>query len=244
MAAQNIFAKVLDRVRAANDALVTAGELPAGIDQSRVVVEPPRDPTPWRHGDQCRHGAGQGRRQEAARSGRGHRRQAARRSADRQGGRGGAGLHQPDAEAGRLGEELRAVIDAGLDYGRGDVGNGEPVNVEYVSANPTGPMHVGHCRGAVFGDALANLLDFRRLQGHARILHQRCRRAGRCARPLGFPALPRGAGRGHRRDPGRALSRRLSEAGRRSARQGVRRFTRAKSRKASGCRSRAPRPSR
>ena len=48
----------------------------------------------------------------------------------------------------------------GADYGRGDRGGGEPVNVEYVSANPTGPMHVGHCRGAVFGDALANLLDF------------------------------------------------------------------------------------
>ncbi len=57
-------------------------------------------------------------------------------------------------------EELRTVIDAGLDYGRGDAGRGEAVNVEYVSANPTGPMHVGHCRGAVFGDALANLLAF------------------------------------------------------------------------------------
>jgi arginyl-tRNA synthetase len=55
-------------------------------------------------------------------------------------------------------EELRTVIDAGVDYGRSDVGHGEAVNVEYVSANPTGPMHVGHCRGAVFGDALANLL--------------------------------------------------------------------------------------
>ena len=49
---------------------------------------------------------------------------------------------------------------AGADFGRGTVGQGAPVNVEYVSANPTGPMHVGHCRGAVFGDALANLLAF------------------------------------------------------------------------------------
>ncbi len=58
------------------------------------------------------------------------------------------------------GEELRVVLAAGADYGRSDIGKGEKVNVEYVSANPTGPMHVGHGRGAVFGDALANLLAF------------------------------------------------------------------------------------
>ncbi len=52
------------------------------------------------------------------------------------------------------------MLDAGADYGRSSIGGGQPVNVEYVSANPTGPMHVGHCRGAVVGDALANLLAF------------------------------------------------------------------------------------
>ncbi len=52
------------------------------------------------------------------------------------------------------------ILAAGAQYGRGDVGQDERVNVEYVSANPTGPLHIGHCRGAVFGDALANLLDF------------------------------------------------------------------------------------
>jgi arginyl-tRNA synthetase len=57
-------------------------------------------------------------------------------------------------------EELRLVMAAGSDYGRSEIGRGEKVNVEYVSANPTGPMHVGHGRGAVFGDALANLLSF------------------------------------------------------------------------------------
>jgi arginyl-tRNA synthetase len=57
-------------------------------------------------------------------------------------------------------EELRLVLEAGKDYGRSNLGRGEKVNVEYVSANPTGPMHVGHGRGAVFGDALANLLTF------------------------------------------------------------------------------------
>jgi arginyl-tRNA synthetase len=55
---------------------------------------------------------------------------------------------------------LRMVLERGASYGQSTVGKGEAVNVEYVSANPTGPMHVGHCRGAVFGDALANLLAF------------------------------------------------------------------------------------
>ncbi|MEZ2130575.1 MULTISPECIES: arginine--tRNA ligase [unclassified Sinorhizobium] len=55
---------------------------------------------------------------------------------------------------------LASMISAGIDFGRSAIGEGKKVNVEYVSANPTGPMHVGHCRGAVVGDALANLLAF------------------------------------------------------------------------------------
>ncbi|MBX4940905.1 arginine--tRNA ligase [Rhizobium binae] len=55
---------------------------------------------------------------------------------------------------------LASIIASGTDYGRSTLGAGRKVNVEYVSANPTGPMHVGHCRGAVVGDALANLLAF------------------------------------------------------------------------------------
>jgi arginyl-tRNA synthetase len=55
---------------------------------------------------------------------------------------------------------LRMVLEQGESYGRSAIGKGEAVNIEYVSANPTGPMHVGHTRGAVFGDALANLLAF------------------------------------------------------------------------------------
>src|SRR5215468_3694381 len=55
---------------------------------------------------------------------------------------------------------VTTILKHGAAYGRLDLGHGERVNVEYVSANPTGPMHVGHCRGAVFGDALANLLEF------------------------------------------------------------------------------------
>ena len=57
-------------------------------------------------------------------------------------------------------DTLRAVLRQGSSYGQSAIGAGEKVNVEYVSANPTGPMHVGHCRGAVFGDALASLLQF------------------------------------------------------------------------------------
>src|SRR5271157_5273439 len=53
---------------------------------------------------------------------------------------------------------LPDILRAGIAYGDSEVGNGVRVNVEYVSANPTGPMHIGHCRGAVVGDALANLL--------------------------------------------------------------------------------------
>jgi arginyl-tRNA synthetase len=55
---------------------------------------------------------------------------------------------------------LREAVRSGSQYGKSDIGRGGAVNVEYVSANPTGPMHVGHGRGAVFGDALANLLEF------------------------------------------------------------------------------------
>ena len=55
---------------------------------------------------------------------------------------------------------LRGAVELGAQFGKRDIGAGAPINVEYVSANPTGPMHVGHCRGAVFGDALANLLAF------------------------------------------------------------------------------------
>lgn len=57
-------------------------------------------------------------------------------------------------------DELTQIAAAGDDYGRSTSGKGVRVNVEYVSANPTGPMHMGHCRGAVVGDALASLLEF------------------------------------------------------------------------------------
>jgi arginyl-tRNA synthetase len=160
MAADNIFNDVLERVRAVNARLVASGMLPAGIDQSRVVVEPPRDPT---HGDMATNAA-----MVLAKDAGKKPRELAQAIADglaaddlisrvEVAGPGFINLTlKPEAWT----EALRAAIRAGAGYGRSDVGHGEPVNVEYVSANPTGPMHVGHCRGAVFGDALANLLAF------------------------------------------------------------------------------------
>src|SRR5690606_37438892 len=63
--------------------------------------------------------------------------------------------------AARIWQQLvSSILKQGKDYGRTSIGQGQRVNVEYVSANPTGPMHVGHCRGAVFGDTLCNLLEF------------------------------------------------------------------------------------
>ncbi|WP_455475256.1 arginine--tRNA ligase [Bartonella sp. B17] len=55
---------------------------------------------------------------------------------------------------------IKSMLELGMSYGRSPIGQGKHVNVEYVSANPTGPMHVGHCRGAVVGDVLSNLLQF------------------------------------------------------------------------------------
>lgn len=160
----NIFADVLDRVRAANAALIAAGVLPAGIDQSRVQVEPPRDSA---NGDMATNAA-----MVLAKDAGRKPRELAEAIADRLrtddlvakadiAGPGFINLTlKPDAWA----ASLRAAVERANDFGRSEIGHGEKVNVEYVSANPTGPMHVGHCRGAVFGDALANLLAF---TGHA-----------------------------------------------------------------------------
>jgi arginyl-tRNA synthetase len=155
---QNIFATVLGRVHAALAALTAAGTLPA-LDASRVVVEPPRDPT---HGDMATNVA-----MVLAKDAGKKPRELAELVAEKLraddliakvdvAGPGFINLAlKPEAWI----DTLRAAISVGADYGRGTSG-GHKVNVEYVSANPTGPMHVGHCRGAVFGDALANLLDF------------------------------------------------------------------------------------
>ena len=160
MSDQNIFAAVLDKVRAATGALIAEGVLPSGVDQSRIVVEPTREAA---HGDMATNAAmvlakDAGRKpRELAEAIAGKLRADELVAKVEVAGPGFINLTlQPVAWIGAL----RAVLDAGADYGRGGLGQGTPVNVEYVSANPTGPMHVGHCRGAVFGDALANLLAF------------------------------------------------------------------------------------
>jgi len=160
MADQNIFAAVLDKVRAANEALIADGVLPVGIDQSRIVVEPPRESA---HGDMATNAAmvlaksaGSKPRALAEAIAAKLRRDDVVAKAE-VAGPGFINLTlRPAAWIGAL----RAILAVGKNYGRSDVGEGAAVNVEYVSANPTGPMHVGHCRGAVFGDALANLLAF------------------------------------------------------------------------------------
>jgi arginyl-tRNA synthetase len=160
MTSQNIFAAILDRVRAANDALAEEGVLPRGLDQSRVVVEPPRDAA---HGDMATNAAmvlakDAGRKpRDLAEAIAGKLRSDELVAKAEVAGPGFINLTlKPVAWI----DALRAVLEAGADYGRSSAGQGAPVNVEYVSANPTGPMHVGHCRGAVFGDVLANLLAF------------------------------------------------------------------------------------
>jgi arginyl-tRNA synthetase len=160
MAASNVFAEILERVRAANEALIDAGQLPAGIDQSRIAVEPPRDAA---HGDMATNAA-----MVLAKDAGRKPRELAELIAEKLRADtliekvevAGPGFINLTLRPAAWVDALRAAVKLGQDYGKSDSGAGEPVNVEYVSANPTGPMHIGHCRGAVFGDALANLLAF------------------------------------------------------------------------------------
>jgi arginyl-tRNA synthetase len=152
---QHLFADILARVRDATTAV-----LGSGADLSRIVVEPPRDPT---HGDMATNAA----MVLAKDAGKKPRELADSIAAKLRGDEkitsvdvAGPGFINLTLKPNVWSEELRLVLAAGSDYGRSEIGEGEKVNVEYVSANPTGPMHVGHGRGAVFGDALANLLSF------------------------------------------------------------------------------------
>jgi arginyl-tRNA synthetase len=151
----HLFADVLTRVRA-----VCTAQLGSGADLSRVVVEPPKDPS---HGDMATNAA-----MVLAREARTKPRELAEKIAA--GLRAdnliasvdvaGPGFINLTLKVAVWADTLRNVLRQGNSYGRSAIGAGEKVNVEYVSANPTGPMHVGHCRGAVFGDALASLLHF------------------------------------------------------------------------------------
>src|SRR5947207_13175641 len=156
----HLFADVLARVHLACAALSVSGGLPAGIDLSRVVVEPPREAT---HGDMATNAA-----MVLAREAKTKPRDLAEQIATKLRADdliaavevAGPGFINITLKPTAWVETLRTVLGEGDSYGKSVVGGGGQVNVEYVSANPTGPMHVGHCRGAVFGDALSNLLAF------------------------------------------------------------------------------------
>jgi arginyl-tRNA synthetase len=155
----NLFADIRSLVIDCLDALTAEGQLPAGLSHDNVTVEPPRDPA---HGDMATNAAmvlakpaglkprdiAEALAGKLAADGRIARAEVA-----------GPGFLNMRLATDVWHEVIRAALtDPG--YGRSAMGQGQKVNVEYVSANPTGPLHVGHTRGAVFGDALASLLDY------------------------------------------------------------------------------------
>ncbi len=151
------FAGVIDR---ALDALVAAGHLPQGLARSGVTCEPPREAS---HGDISTNAA----MVLAKPAGTNPRALAALLVAEleREPRVASAEIAGPGFINLRLADaawlaELALIAASGGNYGRSTMGGGTMVNVEYVSANPTGPMHMGHCRGAVVGDALASLLEY------------------------------------------------------------------------------------
>lgn len=156
----NLFTDFAGRVAAVLGRMGVAGTDGQPIDSSKIVIEPPRDPS---HGDLATNAALVLSKQV----GRKPRELAVEIAAHL--------AEDPDVEAAEVAgpgfvnirlarpvwsKVLGGVLEDGARYGRSDRGTGRVINVEYVSANPTGPLHVGHCRGAVVGDVMANLLDF------------------------------------------------------------------------------------
>jgi arginyl-tRNA synthetase len=156
----NLFAEIRALVVDAVEAAMAEGALPEGLETSAIAVEPPRDPA---HGDMATNAAmvlakpARRRPREIAEG------LVARLAADPRIARAevaGPGFVNVTLSAAVWQGCVATILQAGAGFGRADLGRGQRVNVEYVSANPTGPLHVGHTRGAVFGDALANLLAF------------------------------------------------------------------------------------
>ena len=155
-----LYTRFAAHIDAALDTLTAAGTLPAGLDRKNVTVEPPRDTS---HGDLATNAA-----MVLAKPAKTNPRVLADAlvvelskledvASASVAGPGFINMKLTD-DAWRA--ELAAIPEAGADYGRSKQGDGITVNIEYVSANLTGPMHMGHCRGAVVGDALASLLEF------------------------------------------------------------------------------------
>jgi len=150
------YAALLDGVL---DDLVADGTLPAELDRKHVTVEPPRDPA---HGDLATNAA-----MVLAKAAKTHPRALAEAIKPKLEALppvtsveiAGPGFINLRLKSDAWRDELRTILREGNDYGLSKVGADERVNVEYVSANPTGPLHMGHCRGAVVGDSLARLLE-------------------------------------------------------------------------------------
>ena len=159
----NIYADFRARVADALAAVVKDGLLPHDLDLSRFVVEPPRDSA---HGDLATNAA-MVYAKEAKAAGSDSRAVAAALAAKialfpgvEKTSVAGPGFLNIALKLEVYGEVLKSVLREGARYGADAEAGLPPINVEFVSANPTGPMHVGHARGAVFGDALAGLLEF------------------------------------------------------------------------------------
>ena len=156
----NLFTDFDARIKTALEQIDLVKEKRSEVDFGRIAIEPPRDPS---HGDVATNAAmvlakplGTNPRALAEII-----TEKLKEDADvADVSVAGPGFINIRLSVGYWQRLLASIIEAGTDYGRSTIGAGKRVNVEYVSANPTGPMHVGHCRGAVVGDALANLLSF------------------------------------------------------------------------------------
>ena len=154
----NIFADFQIEVEAALGALITEGKLPSGLDLSKVAAEPPRDAS---HGDVATNAAMVLSKQAGMNP---------RVLAELLVGKlklakdvaevsiAGPGFINAKLKQDVWPRLIASILQQGAKFGHSNFGKGLKVNVEYVSVNPTGPLHVGHVRGAVFGDALASLL--------------------------------------------------------------------------------------
>ena len=156
----DVFAHVEGLIRTALESMKADGELPAGIDFAGVEAEAPRDKG---HGDVATNAA-----LVLAKKAKMKPRDIAEKLKERieandeieKAEVAGPGFLNLTFQPEFWQALVLSILGSGPDYGRANLGGGAKMNVEYVSANPTGPMHVGHCRGAVFGDALARLLEF------------------------------------------------------------------------------------
>ncbi|MEZ5680289.1 MAG: arginine--tRNA ligase [Erythrobacter sp.] len=157
---QTLHAAFAARIDAVLNALEQEGVLPPETSRANVTVEPPRDPS---HGDLATNAA-----MVLAKQAGSNPRALAEKIVEHldrdpeivETAIAGPGFINLRLSQDAWRRELQAIVALGGDYGRSAMGEGRKVNVEYVSANPTGPMHMGHCRGAVVGDALAGLLEF------------------------------------------------------------------------------------